>query len=144
MRSHTMDSGKSPLPDTPPLYSVTSIMKRSIHLSYLSSHLCLQLQHRADWCGSLYDCHCIPFFFGTETDHSGIMFPVSRIKKNCKIDMLCSWCILLKHLQVFPENGLEVKVSGSGATGSYPTTLSPSMLMIDWRCMDVFLLWLSQ
>ncbi|XP_022963241.1 uncharacterized protein LOC111463513 isoform X1 [Cucurbita moschata] len=37
-------------------------------------------------------------------------------------------------IQVFPENGLEVKVSGSGATGSYPTTLSPSMLMIDWRC----------
>ncbi|XP_050944873.1 uncharacterized protein LOC103485092 isoform X2 [Cucumis melo] len=37
-------------------------------------------------------------------------------------------------IQVNPENGLEVKVSGSGATGSYPTTLSPSMLMIDWRC----------
>lgn len=46
--------------------------------------------------------------------------------------------VWLKHLQVNPENGLEVKVSGSGATGSYPTTLSPSMLMIDWRCRMLF------
>ncbi|XP_038700550.1 uncharacterized protein LOC119997461 isoform X2 [Tripterygium wilfordii] len=37
-------------------------------------------------------------------------------------------------IKVFPENGLEVKLSGTGATGTPPTTLSPSMLIVDWRC----------
>ncbi|XP_076934035.1 uncharacterized protein LOC143600154 [Bidens hawaiensis] len=35
---------------------------------------------------------------------------------------------------VSPKNGLEVTLSGSGATGDPPTTLSPTLLNIDWRC----------
>ncbi|KAK1410439.1 hypothetical protein QVD17_36976 [Tagetes erecta] len=35
---------------------------------------------------------------------------------------------------VSPKTGLEVTLSGSGATGSPPTTLSPTLLNIDWRC----------
>ncbi|KAA8531924.1 hypothetical protein F0562_006359 [Nyssa sinensis] len=37
-------------------------------------------------------------------------------------------------IKISPEHGLEVRLSGSGATGSPPTTLSPMMLIVDWRC----------
>lgn len=40
-------------------------------------------------------------------------------------------------VQVFPVSGLEVKLSGSGAIGKPPTTLSPSVLLVDWRCIKV-------
>lgn len=36
--------------------------------------------------------------------------------------------------KVNPSKGLEVKLSGSGADGSPPTTLSPTMLDVDWIC----------
>lgn len=37
-------------------------------------------------------------------------------------------------VKVLPEHGLAVTLSGSGSTGSPPTTLSPAMLTVDWRC----------
>ncbi|WVZ26116.1 hypothetical protein V8G54_004660 [Vigna mungo] len=37
-------------------------------------------------------------------------------------------------LKVHPDNGLEVRLSGSADKGKPPTTLSPSMLIVDWRC----------
>ncbi|XP_035549452.1 uncharacterized protein LOC109013789 isoform X2 [Juglans regia] len=37
-------------------------------------------------------------------------------------------------IKVVPENGLEVRLSGSGATGTPPTTLSPTVVIVDWRC----------
>ncbi|XP_015889885.2 uncharacterized protein LOC107424562 [Ziziphus jujuba] len=40
-------------------------------------------------------------------------------------------------VKVFPDTGLEVSISGSGASGNPPTTLSPTMLIIDWRCERV-------
>ncbi|OVA06200.1 hypothetical protein BVC80_857g38 [Macleaya cordata] len=40
--------------------------------------------------------------------------------------------------KVNPDEGLEVKLSGSGANGSPPTTLSPTMLILDWRCMSFY------
>ncbi|KAJ8634329.1 hypothetical protein MRB53_027665 [Persea americana] len=36
--------------------------------------------------------------------------------------------------KVYPNKGLEVKLSGSGANGSPPTTLSPTILIVNWRC----------
>ncbi|GER49025.1 hypothetical protein STAS_26240 [Striga asiatica] len=33
-----------------------------------------------------------------------------------------------------PEQGLVVQLSGSGADGRPPTTLSPTMILVDWRC----------
>ncbi|KAI9164700.1 hypothetical protein LWI28_000448 [Acer negundo] len=36
--------------------------------------------------------------------------------------------------KVFPEKGLEVRLLGSAAAGSPPTTLSPTMMTVDWRC----------
>ncbi|KAK1324834.1 hypothetical protein QJS10_CPA01g01232 [Acorus calamus] len=38
-------------------------------------------------------------------------------------------------LKINPDKGLEVKLSGSGANGSPPTTLSPTLLGVDWRCV---------
>ncbi|XP_031387637.1 uncharacterized protein LOC116200846 isoform X1 [Punica granatum] len=37
-------------------------------------------------------------------------------------------------IKVVPEEGLEVRSSGSAITGNPPTTLSPSMLILEWRC----------
>ncbi|KAF3638482.1 hypothetical protein FXO37_24368 [Capsicum annuum] len=37
-------------------------------------------------------------------------------------------------VKVSPEQGLKVRFSGSAATGGSPTTLSPTVLLIDWRC----------
>ncbi|KAG5623433.1 hypothetical protein H5410_008651 [Solanum commersonii] len=37
-------------------------------------------------------------------------------------------------VKVSPELGLKVTLSGSAATGGSPTTLSPTSLLIDWRC----------
>ncbi|KAJ6810288.1 uncharacterized protein M6B38_158710 [Iris pallida] len=39
--------------------------------------------------------------------------------------------------KVSPDEGLEVKLSGSGSSGSAPTTLSPSVLIVNWRCEKV-------
>nr|GMD51455.1 uncharacterized protein LOC109172712 [Ipomoea batatas] len=36
--------------------------------------------------------------------------------------------------KVSPEQGLEVKLSGSATSGESPTTLSPTILTIDWTC----------
>ncbi|XP_059075589.1 uncharacterized protein LOC131074131 isoform X1 [Cryptomeria japonica] len=46
---------------------------------------------------------------------------------------------LSKHVRkptytIIPENGLEVKLSGSASTGDPPTTLSPTSLDVIWRC----------
>ncbi|KAL0344293.1 UNVERIFIED_CONTAM: hypothetical protein Sangu_1316700 [Sesamum angustifolium] len=37
-------------------------------------------------------------------------------------------------IKVSPDEGLEVRLSGSGANGSPPTTLSPTMMLVEWRC----------
>ncbi|KAG4983175.1 hypothetical protein JHK87_027924 [Glycine soja] len=37
-------------------------------------------------------------------------------------------------LKVLPDKGLEVGLSGSAAKGKPPIMLSPSMLIVDWRC----------
>uniref|UniRef100_A0A7C9DRQ6 Uncharacterized protein n=1 Tax=Opuntia streptacantha TaxID=393608 RepID=A0A7C9DRQ6_OPUST len=37
-------------------------------------------------------------------------------------------------VKVYPENGLEVQLSGSGAAGKPPTTLTPTVLIVEWTC----------
>ncbi|KAL0378291.1 UNVERIFIED_CONTAM: hypothetical protein Sradi_3134600 [Sesamum radiatum] len=37
-------------------------------------------------------------------------------------------------IKISPDEGLDVHLSGSGANGSPPTTLSPTMMLVDWRC----------
>ncbi|KAK6150624.1 hypothetical protein DH2020_015556 [Rehmannia glutinosa] len=36
-------------------------------------------------------------------------------------------------IKISPEQGLNVRLSGSGANGRPPTTLSPTMIVVDWR-----------
>ncbi|XP_020679279.1 uncharacterized protein LOC110097326 isoform X1 [Dendrobium catenatum] len=36
--------------------------------------------------------------------------------------------------KVSPKEGLEIRLSGSAASGVAPTTLSPSVLLVNWRC----------
>ncbi|CAM8902300.1 unnamed protein product [Rhodiola kirilowii] len=38
------------------------------------------------------------------------------------------------YIRSFPEDGLEVTLSGSVTSGIAPTTLSPTMLIVDWTC----------
>ncbi|KAG6603939.1 hypothetical protein SDJN03_04548, partial [Cucurbita argyrosperma subsp. sororia] len=74
---------------------------------------------------------------GFEKPHRAFSFSTEQTGVVLHMTAIASLSSLVQKpiIQVFPENGLEVKVSGSGATGSYPTTLSPSMLMINWRCV---------
>ncbi|XP_011083176.1 uncharacterized protein LOC105165753 isoform X2 [Sesamum indicum] len=37
-------------------------------------------------------------------------------------------------IKISPDEGLDVHLSGSGANGSPPTTLSPTMMLVEWRC----------
>ncbi|XP_072999180.1 uncharacterized protein [Typha latifolia] len=65
------------------------------------------------------------FSFGTEQTHVSLyLTAISTL----------SGIIGKPVFKVSPERGLEVKFSGSGASGSAPTTLSPSVLNVNWRC----------
>uniref|UniRef100_A0A6M2EPK5 Uncharacterized protein n=1 Tax=Populus davidiana TaxID=266767 RepID=A0A6M2EPK5_9ROSI len=39
-------------------------------------------------------------------------------------------------IKILPEKGLEVRLSGSGATGSPPTTLTSTLLNVEWTCQE--------
>nr|GMC59877.1 G-protein coupled receptor [Ipomoea batatas] len=41
-------------------------------------------------------------------------------------------------VKVYPEQGLKVTLSESTANGVSPTTLSPTILAIDWRCIVTY------
>ncbi|XP_073105586.1 uncharacterized protein [Elaeis guineensis] len=65
------------------------------------------------------------FSFGTEQTHVSLyLTAVSAL----------SDLIRKPVFKVYPDKGLEVRLSGSAASGSAPTTLSPTILNIDWRC----------
>ncbi|XP_077244260.1 G-protein coupled receptor [Tasmannia lanceolata] len=65
------------------------------------------------------------FSFGTEQTHVSLyMTAIASL----------SGLVGKPVFKVNPDKGLEVKLSGSGADGSPPTTLSPSTLIVNWRC----------
>ncbi|KAI3972152.1 hypothetical protein MKW92_042764 [Papaver armeniacum] len=65
------------------------------------------------------------FSFGTEQTHVSLyMTAISAVSSLVRKPIV----------KVNPDDGLEVKLSGSAADGSPPTTLSPTMLVLDWRC----------
>jgi hypothetical protein len=41
--------------------------------------------------------------------------------------------------KVYPEEGLSVQLDGTASNGIPPTTESPTILQIDWRCKFLFL-----
>lgn len=65
------------------------------------------------------------FSFGTE--HTYVALYMTAIAS-------LSTLVQKPTVKIFPEHGLKVGLSGSGATGRPPTTLSPTMLVVDWRC----------
>ncbi|XP_065019273.1 uncharacterized protein LOC135583780 isoform X3 [Musa acuminata AAA Group] len=63
--------------------------------------------------------------FGTEQTHVSLyLTAVSSLSRLVK----------KPHFKVNPNKGLEVKLTGSAESGRAPTTLSPTVLNIYWRC----------
>ncbi|KAE8707110.1 peroxidase 72-like [Hibiscus syriacus] len=74
---------------------------------------------------------------GFEKSHRDFSFSTEQHHVTLYLTAIASRSNLVQKpvVKVFPENGPEVKLSGSGATGKPPTTLSPSTLLLDWRCI---------
>ncbi|KAL4367411.1 hypothetical protein GQ457_05G012710 [Hibiscus cannabinus] len=75
---------------------------------------------------------------GFEKSHRDFSFSTEQLHVALYLTAISSHSNLVQKpvVKVFPENGLEVKLSGTGATGKPPTTLSPSTLLLDWRCVE--------
>ncbi|KAH9663015.1 G-protein coupled receptor [Citrus sinensis] len=73
---------------------------------------------------------------GFQRSHHEFSFRTEQINVALYISAIASVSTLVRKpsFKVSPEKGLNVKLSGSGATGSPPTTLSPTVLIVDWRC----------
>nr|GEZ37465.1 uncharacterized protein [Tanacetum cinerariifolium] len=65
--------------------------------------------------------------YSFDTDQSQVTLYMTAIASVSKL-------VQKPTITVSPETGLEVTLSGSGANGSPPTTLSPTLLDISWRC----------
>ncbi|KAK9284404.1 hypothetical protein L1049_023575 [Liquidambar formosana] len=76
---------------------------------------------------------------GYEKSHREFSFRTEQTHVTLYMTAIASLSGLVRKpiTKIFPENGLEVKVSGSGASGSPPTTLSPTMLFVDWKCEQI-------
>ncbi|GMI86389.1 hypothetical protein like AT4G36440 [Hibiscus trionum] len=74
---------------------------------------------------------------GFEKSHRDFSFSTEQPHVTLYLTSIASQSNLVQKpvVKVFPENGLEVKLSGTAATGKPPTTLSPSTLLLDWRCV---------
>lgn len=73
---------------------------------------------------------------GFEKSHHEFSFGTEQTRVSLYMTAISSLSTLVQKpiIKVFPKNGLVVKLSGSGITGKPPTTLSPTMLILDWRC----------
>ncbi|KAK2990434.1 hypothetical protein RJ640_011182, partial [Escallonia rubra] len=76
---------------------------------------------------------------GFEKAYKEFSFKTEQTRLALHMTAIASLSTLVRKpiIKIFPEQGLEVKLSGSGATGSSPTTLSPTMLIVDWKCENV-------
>ncbi|XP_052196676.1 uncharacterized protein LOC127804011 isoform X2 [Diospyros lotus] len=73
---------------------------------------------------------------GYEKSHHEFSFKTEQTHVALYMTAIASLSTLVQKptFKISPEHGLEVKLSGSGASGRPPTTLSPTILMVDWRC----------
>ncbi|GMN29313.1 hypothetical protein TIFTF001_002385 [Ficus carica] len=73
---------------------------------------------------------------GFEKSHQEFSFGTDQTNVALYMTAIASLSTLVRKpiVKTFPDNGLEVKISGSGASAKPPTTLSPSVLVVDWRC----------
>lgn len=73
---------------------------------------------------------------GFEKSHHEFSFGTEQTHVTLYMTAIASLSSLVRKpiVKVFPENGLDVRLSGSGASGNQPTTLSPTVLIVDWNC----------
>lgn len=73
---------------------------------------------------------------GFEKSHREFSFGTDQTRVGLYMTAIASHAHIVQKpsFKVSPENGLEVKLSGSATTGNPPTTLSPSTLIVDWTC----------
>ncbi|KDP37454.1 hypothetical protein JCGZ_08295 [Jatropha curcas] len=76
---------------------------------------------------------------GYEKSHQDFSFSTEQTHVALYMTAIASLSTLVQTpiIKVYPEEGLKVRLSGSGAVGNPPTTLSPTILVVDWRCQEV-------
>ncbi|XVF62113.1 hypothetical protein PTKIN_Ptkin08bG0191100 [Pterospermum kingtungense] len=74
---------------------------------------------------------------GFENSHTDFSFSTEQSHVTLYLTATASHSHLVQKpiVKVIPESGLEVKLSGTGTSGKPPTTLSPTTLLLDWRCV---------
>ncbi|KAF9678265.1 hypothetical protein SADUNF_Sadunf07G0016900 [Salix dunnii] len=75
---------------------------------------------------------------GYEKSHHDFSFATEQTQVTLYMTAIASLSTLVRKpmIQILPEKGLEVTLSGSGATGSPPTTLTPTLLNVEWTCQE--------
>ncbi|KAK9670167.1 hypothetical protein RND81_13G182700 [Saponaria officinalis] len=75
---------------------------------------------------------------GFEKTHHEFSFSTEQTRVTLYMTAVASLSSLVQKptVKVFPEEGLAVRLSGSSAAGKSPTTLSPTVLTIDWTCEE--------
>ncbi|KAK8939023.1 hypothetical protein KSP39_PZI010814 [Platanthera zijinensis] len=76
---------------------------------------------------------------GFEKPHHEFSFGTDNSQVSLYLTAISSLADLVKKpsYKVNPEEGLEITLSGSAASGMAPTTLSPSVLLVNWRCEKI-------
>ncbi|KAB5547591.1 hypothetical protein DKX38_010997 [Salix brachista] len=75
---------------------------------------------------------------GYEKSHHEFSFATEQTQVTLYMTAIASLSTLVRKpmIQILPEKGLKVTLSGSGATGSPPTTLTPTLLNVEWTCQE--------
>lgn len=76
--------------------------------------------------------------FGYEKLNHAFSFGTEQTRVTLYMTAIASLSTLVQKptVKVYPENGLEIQLSGSAAAGKPPTTLTPSVLIVDWTCRE--------
>ncbi|CAK7338033.1 unnamed protein product [Dovyalis caffra] len=75
---------------------------------------------------------------GFEKSHQDFSLTTEQTQVTLYMTAIASLSTLVRKpiIKVLPEKGLKVRLSGSGATGSPPTTLTPTLLNVEWICLE--------
>ncbi|KAL8143402.1 LOW QUALITY PROTEIN: hypothetical protein V2J09_016434, partial [Rumex salicifolius] len=74
---------------------------------------------------------------GFDKAHHEFSFSTEQMHLTLYVTAIASLSKLVQKptVKVLPEKGLELQLSGSAVAGRAPTTLTPSTLVIDWKCV---------
>lgn len=75
---------------------------------------------------------------GYEKSHHDFSFTTEQSQVTLYMTAIASLSTLVRKpmIKILPEKGLKVTLSGSGVTGSPPTTLTPTLLNVEWTCQE--------